>query len=206
MITALINQKGGVGKSSTAVHFAYWLQQQNNKVLLIDSDAQGSSSMWVKALGIEAIAETDPNELAEKIPDWIEGFDQVVIDGAGGLTETTRVILYFSNVALIPCQPTALDLVSSGSAVKLIKQAQRFRSDLVGATFINRAIPRTKLMSEAKSALGGIEGMSHLKTVIYQRQCIADAFGQGATVFDMGVAGEKSANEYRLLFEEVMGL
>ncbi|WP_099239295.1 AAA family ATPase [Synechococcus sp. BDU 130192] len=206
MITALINQKGGVGKSSTAVHFAYWLQQQKNKVLLIDSDAQGSSSMWVKALGIEAIAETDPNELAEKIPDWIEGFDQVVIDGAGGLTETTRVILYFSNVALIPCQPTALDLVSSGSAVKLVKQAQRFRSDLVGATFINRAVPRTKLMGEAQTALSGIEGISHLKTIVYQRQCIADAFGQDQTVFDMGAAGEKSANEYRQLFKEVTAL
>lgn len=206
MITALINQKGGVGKSSTAVHFAYWLQQQEYKVLLIDSDSQGSSSMWCRSIGIEAIAETDPNELAEKIPDWIEGFDQVVIDGAGGLTETTRVILYFSNVALIPCQPTALDLVSSGSAVKLVKQAQRFRSDLVGATFINRAVPRTKLMGEAKTALSGIEGISHLKTVVYQRQCIADAFGQDQTVFEMGAAGEKSANEYRQLFEEVTAL
>lgn len=206
MITALINQKGGVGKSSTAIHFAYWLQQQKHKVLLIDSDAQGSSSMWCKSLGIEAIAETNPNTLAEEIPNWIEGFDRVVIDGAGGLTETTRVILYFSNVALIPCQPTALDLVSSGSAVKLIKQAQRFRDDLVGATFINRAIPRTKLMSEAQTALSGIEGISHLKTVIYQRQCIADAFGQEQTVFEMGAAGEKSANEYHQLFEEVTAL
>ena len=206
MITALINQKGGVGKSSTAVHFAYWLQQQEYKVLLIDSDSQGSSSMWCRSIGIEAIAETDPNELAEKIPDWVEGFDQVVIDGAGGLTETTRVILYFSNVALIACQPTALDLVSSGSAVKLVKQAQRFRNDLLGATFITRAVPRTKLMGEAQTALGGIEGISHLKTVVYQRQCIADAFGQDQTVFHMGVAGEKSANEYRQLFEEVTAL
>lgn len=206
MITALINQKGGVGKSSTAVHFAYWLRQRQEKILLIDSDAQASSSMWVKSLGIKAIAETDPNELAEKIPEWSEGYDQVVIDGAGGITETTRVILYFSNVALIPCQPTALDLVSSGSVVKLVKQAQRFRNDLVGATFINRAVPRTKLMSEAERALTSIEGMVHLKTVIYQRQCIADAFGQGQTVFQMGAVADKSATEYNNLFEEVMAL
>jgi chromosome partitioning protein len=206
MITALINQKGGVGKSSTAVHFAYWLQRKKQTVLLIDSDAQASSSMWVKSLGITAIAETDPNELAEKIPEWIEGFDQVVIDGAGGITETTRVILYFSNVALVPCQPTALDLVSSGSAVKLVKQAQRFRSDLIGATFINRAIPRTKLMVEAETALSKIEGITHLNTVIYQRQCIADAFGQDQTVFQMGASGEKSATEYSNLFEEVIAL
>jgi chromosome partitioning protein len=206
MITAIINQKGGVGKSTTSVHLAYWLHQKKKSVLLIDSDGQGSSSRWVKNLNIPTIAQTDPNELAENIPSWIEGYEYVVIDGAGGLTETTRVILYYTNVAIIPCQPTALDLVSSGSAVKLVKQAQRFREDLVGATFINRAVPRTRLTRETEVALGNIEGITHLKTIVYQRQCIADAFGQEQTVFDMGVSGEKSAQEYNQLFKEVLVL
>ena len=106
----------------------------------------------------------------------------------------------------MPCQPTALDLVSSGSVVKLVKQAQRFRPDLVGATFINRAVPRTRLEREIQEALKSIEGIIHLKTIIYQHQCIADAFGQEQTVFDMGINGEKSALEYQNLFKEVMGL
>ena len=77
---------------------------------------------------------------------------------------------------------------------------------MIGATFINRAVPRTKLMAEAERALSSIEGMAHLKTVIYQRQCIADAFGQDQTVFQMGANGEKSAAEYSNLFEEVIAL
>ena len=206
MITAIINQKGGVGKSSTAVHYAVWLQQRVQSVLLIDSDAQGSSSLWAKSLGLTVITETDPNELAENIPDWSKGYQRVVIDGAGGLSETTRVILYYANVALIPCQPTALDLLSSGSVVKLVKQAQRFRSDLQGATFINRAIPRTRLARETEEALADIEGITHLQTMIYQRQCVADAFGQNQTVFDMGNVGAKSAQEYNALFNEVDAL
>ena len=206
MITAIVNQKGGVGKSSTAVHLAYWLQQNNQSVILIDSDAQCSSSLWVKSFKIPTIAQTDPNELAENIPDWSKEYEHAVIDGAGGLSETTRVILYYANVALIPCQPTALDLISSGSAVKLVKQAQRLRPDLIGATFINRAIPRTRLARETQEALQGLEGITHLQTIIYQRQCIADAFGQAQTVFDLGIAGKKSAKEYHHLFTEIMAL
>ncbi|MBE9118646.1 AAA family ATPase [Lusitaniella coriacea LEGE 07157] len=206
MIVAVINQKGGVGKSSTAVHLARWLQQKQQSVLLVDSDAQASSSTWAKPLKIDAVAQTDPNELAENIPDLIAGYDHVVIDGAGGLSETTRVILYYAQIALVPCQPTALDIHSSGSAVKLIKQAQRFRPDLTGATFISRAVPRTRLAREAKDVLTAIEGIRHLQTTIYQRQCIADAFGQGQTVFEMGAMGEKSAREYDHLFQEVMAL
>ncbi|MDF5733304.1 MAG: ParA family protein, partial [Rhizonema sp. PD38] len=37
---AVINQKGGAGKSTIAVHLARWLQKQNKSVLLVDADAQ----------------------------------------------------------------------------------------------------------------------------------------------------------------------
>lgn len=209
-IIALINQKGGTGKTCTAVHLAYWLSQKKKEsVQLIDTDAQASSSTWVQSLniGLPCYPLFDPNELAEKTPELAKQTQYTVIDGAGSISELTRVILYYANLALVPCRPTALDLHSSNSVVRLINQARGFRgSNLKAATFISCAIPRTKLKEEAAEALSKIPGVVLLRTIIHQRQAVADAFGQQSVVWQMGASAKKAAREYAALYREVMKL
>src|SRR5271163_2819227 len=48
MIIVIANSKGGVGKSTLAVHLAAWLHEQRHSVTLADCDTQHSSSDWVK--------------------------------------------------------------------------------------------------------------------------------------------------------------
>ena len=82
-VIAVLNQKGGAGKTTIATHLARALQLAGADVLLVDSDPQGSARDWaavredqpVPVVGIDRpTIERDLKSLAKK--------DFVVIDGA----------------------------------------------------------------------------------------------------------------------------
>ena len=210
-IIALINQKGGCGKSTTAVHFSYWLAtKKKTKVLLVDADAQQSSSGWLE--GMESpiphkVVQT-PDDLLEQIPELAKQCSQLVVDGPASLAEATRAILFRADFAIIPVQPTGVDLRSASEAVRLIKQAQSVRGGPpAAAVFLSRAVKGTKLKDEAIALLSQTPEVTMLKTVIHQKQAIADTSGQSATVWDLpSRPAKESGQEYERLFKEILAL
>ncbi|MBD1804027.1 AAA family ATPase [Microcoleus sp. FACHB-SPT15] len=210
-IIALINQKGGCGKSTTAVHFSYWLAtKKKTKVLLVDADAQQSSSGWLE--GMESpipykVVQT-PDDLLEQIPELAKQCSQLVVDGPASLAEATRAILFRADLAIIPVQPTGVDLRSASEAVRLIKQAQSVRGGPpAAAVFLSRAVKGTKLKDEAIALLSQTPEVTMLKTVIHQKQAIADTSGQSATVWDLpSRPAKESGQEYERLFKEILAL
>lgn len=210
-LIALINQKGGCGKSTTAVHFTYWLATKNkNKVLLVDADGQQSSSVWLKSMEIPIpykVVQTS-DDLLEQIPELAEQFDYLIIDGPASLAEATRAILFRADLAIVPVQPTGVDLRSASEAVRLIKQAQSVRGGPpTAAMFLSRAVKGTKLKEEAIALLSKTPEVTMLKTVVHQKQAIADTSGQSATVWDLSSPPAKeSAREYEQLFKEILAI
>ncbi|MFB8791019.1 MAG: AAA family ATPase [Potamolinea sp.] len=210
-LIALINQKGGCGKSTTAVHFTYWLAtKKKNKVLLVDADGQQSSSVWLKGMEIPIpykVVQTS-DDLLEQIPELAEQFDYLIIDGPASLAEATRAILFRADLAIVPVQPTGVDLRSASEAVRLIKQAQSVRVGRpTAAVFLSRAVKGTKLKEEAIALLSKIPEVTMLKTVVHQKQAIADTSGQSATVWDLSSPPAKeSAREYERLFKEILAI
>jgi chromosome partitioning protein len=129
-IISLVNQKGGVSKSTTSVHFAYWLTvKQKKQVLLVDADAQKSSSQWLAGMDVKIafIVLQSPDDILEQLPDLRQQYEFVVVDGPASLSEATRAILFRSDLAVIPTQPTGVDLRSASDAMRLVKQAQSVR-------------------------------------------------------------------------------
>jgi chromosome partitioning protein len=122
-VITFVNQKGGCGKSTSAVHFAYFLKRSGKNVLLVDADAQRSSSFWLESMDdpIRSAVVQSPDELLEQIPELKAECDYLVVDGPAGLAEPTRAILFRADLAVIPCKPTGLDSHSAFEAVRLIR-------------------------------------------------------------------------------------
>jgi len=146
-----------------------------------------------------------PDDLLERVPELAADYEYLIVDGPASLSEATRAILFRSDLAFIPVQPTGVDLRSASDAMRLVKQAQSVRGGLPKAImFLSRAVKGTKLKDEAISLLSKNPGAMLLDTVVHQKQAIADTSGQSATVWDIsGRSASESASEYETLFKEL---
>ena len=140
MLIAVVNAKGGVGKSTIAVHLAVWLQEQGRRVLLVDADVQGSSSIWLgeAAPEIPVARLQTADDILDQLPKLSPAVDDVVIDGPGGLSEVSRSILFVADYALLPCGPSIVDLRAASDAIRVLRQAQAIRKGPPEAVRISR--------------------------------------------------------------------
>lgn len=207
-IVAIINQKGGAGKSTIAVHLARWLKKKKESVLVVDADAQCSSSKWLERLEQDIPCQIlqAPDELLDDLPKLAESYKWVIVDGPAALSETTRAVILTADLALIPCQPTGVDLESASDTVRLVQQAHRIRrGEPKAVMFVNRAVKGTKLKDEAIEVLQLMPDVTVLSTVIHQRQILADCYGQNATVFDLsGSTAGIARREIEQLFKSAL--
>ncbi|CCQ56317.1 Chromosome (plasmid) partitioning protein ParA [Crocosphaera watsonii WH 0402] len=134
-----------------------------------------------------------------------ENFDDVVIDGAGGLAEMQRVILLVADLVFIPIQPSAPDLLASEEIINSVRRVRRVRNGSpLAYSFLNRTVSNTLLNREAKTALKNYQDVPLLKTEIPQRQIIADLMGQNSTLWDLKSKIARQMEKcYCQLFEEV---
>jgi len=111
-IIAILNGKGGVGKTTTAVNLAATFAQEK-KVLFIDADIQGSANWWYNrsrnGMGFDLSQETDPQLLGNL--GKITGYDLIVVDTPPALrSEVLRAVLAIANYLVLPTPPAPMDL------------------------------------------------------------------------------------------------
>lgn len=206
MVIALTNSKGGVGKSTIAVHLAVWLSEQGKNVALVDSDVQGSSSVWLHeaAQKITQVRLQTPDDVLDQLPRLKEEFDEVVVDGPGGLSEVTRAILFVCDLTLLPCGPSVLDLRSASEAIRVLRQVRAIRKGPPGAILVPNKLQVQYRLSQEMLETAQSLGIPVSKP-LRLRQAYADAAGQGTVVWKLGTkSAADAAYEVRELIEEVM--
>lgn len=200
MIIATVNQKGGVGKSTIAVHLVTWFREQNIEAALVDADVQSSSSIWAKELDMETPVYR--LQSADEILDEVKLLKEkvIIIDGPAGLGEVTRAILLVADVALIPCGPSVLDLRAASDAVRALEQVHRIRGEIPRGAFIPNKLQKNYRLSEELLMTAKTLGLA-VTPGLGLRQAFADAAGQRSVVWKMNRQAEPAATEMLGLFE-----
>jgi chromosome partitioning protein len=201
MIVGVLNQKGGVGKTTVAVNLASCFSRSGRRVLLVDADPQGSALSW------SAARQADPEfvvvgmakpTLHREIPALAKNYDAVVIDGAPRVNELGRAAIMASDLVLIPVQPSPYDVWAAAETVQLIREARQFKETLRAAFLINRRIANTAIGRDFHAALAQFPETPVLDAALVQRVVYAESAARGLSVLEAAPRGEAAREIQRL--------
>lgn len=206
MFIGLVNEKGGVGKSTLAVHLAVWLSDRGAKVALVDCDKQRSSSQWMAECEPKvtiSVVDT-PDNLAVEGQGLRRSHDFVVGDGPAGLADMSRTLLLLADLAIFPISPSILDLRSVAQATAVLKFAHSINQGRPeGRLVLNRMRTRDNISRELRKAAPSL-GLTVGNSVIRDLQIYRDAAQQGTVVTRMGSRGATASQEISQLFVELL--
>jgi len=203
-VIAVLNQKGGSGKTTIATHLARALQLQGSSVLLVDSDKQGSARDWsavdesnpVTVIGLDRpTLDRDLKNISDK--------DFVVIDGSPQATDLAVSAIKAADFVLIPVQPSPYDIWATSDLVDLVKQRIEMTDNRLKSAFVvSRAIKNTRIGGEVSEVLTEY-GLPVLDAKIVQRIAYPNSAAIGKTVFETESKSSDAVAEMNALATEV---
>ncbi|MAE40941.1 ParA family partition ATPase [Psychrobacter sp. 1U2] len=203
-VIAVLNQKGGSGKTTIATHLARGLQLQGHSVLLVDSDQQGSARDWravdednpVPVIGLDRpTLDKDLKNVSDK--------EFIVIDGSPQATNLALSAIKAADFVLIPVQPSPYDVWATNDLVDLVQQRIEMTDGKLKAAFVvSRAIQNTNIGKEVAAVLQDYN-LPVLDARIVQRVSYPNSASVGKTVFETESAKSNAVTEITQLVNEV---
>ncbi len=203
-VTAVMNQKGGAGKTTLSVNLAAGLARRARTVLL-DLDPQESALEWARQ-GAEAWPRSLPvlSDAADRARLLKRHADcaHLVLDCPPSLDHPASALaLRCCDIALVPVLPSPVDLWASLRLQRLIEAARRKRPALRAFLVINQVEPRSALSAALDRALGEF-GLPVLNSRIRRRAAFRTAALEGVPVYQLGRRGAAAAADIEAIIEE----
>ena len=184
---AVVNQKGGVGKTTLATNLA-WALALDASVLLLDADPQGSARDWAhfntdspKQLSVLG---TGRDPLVDQVRRMASQYDWIIIDGPPGISNISADAVRVADVVLIPAKASAFDVWAATEIVEAVKARQQASQGIPKAAFvITMAKPRTRLGRQIDAALVEL-GLPVLNSRTSDRVAYTQAGNDGTSVVE----------------------
>ena len=208
MIVALLNQKGGVGKTTLATHIAGELALRGDTVILLDADPQGSALDWTQRRSQQGLprlfsaAGLARETLHQEAPELARRADHVIIDGPPRIAALARSALLAADRVLIPVQPSPYDLWASAEMVNLIREAQVFKPNLRAAFATNGRVSPAVIGRKARGALAD-QPLPALQAEVRQRIVFAESVAAGRLARELA-PDSAAAREVSSLVDELL--
>ena len=207
-IIAVINQKGGTGKTTLALNLAAGLARRG-ATHLVDADPQRSITQWVGmgggSSGLPAVAQLAGNPTAV-LNRLARSHRYVVVDCppmAQG--DAVAAIMRMAHLALIPVLPSPIDLWASVDMAVAVNQARQHNPDLRACLVLNQLESRNALSRDMREAVAEFD-VPVLTASMQRRAAYRSAAVEGMSVYGLGKRGQTAATDIEAIIEEILCL
>jgi chromosome partitioning protein len=208
MVIAVLNSKGGVGKTTIATNLAACFAGDGKDVLLVDADPQASALEWKAGRPEDATAlqvvGLPADNLHQEVKRLRKKYELLIIDGGGRITKTARAAALAADLVLVPTLPSKYDIAATQDFfTQVLAEVISLKEEVRAAILLNQVQAGTSISQAAQEQLTDLQHPL-LDTLLHLYVAYKESAAMGLSVVEYDKGG-KAAQEMSALFTELKG-